>query len=321
MAAAIERGAAMARWKRTVLAACPLPWDDRDRLVEEPLAAAVGRFAAAGLRDLLLLDADGEGGVLAVTEYRQATRVFLEAVKQADGVPVVGVTSPSVAETLRRIDYAAQLGCRTFILSLPQAGALIGPAELEGYFTAILRAFPENDFLHRNRPGSGPTVSPGEYAMLADRHPNLVATLQPGGDPATVAALHEYAPELRHVFGELGFYAGTALGDGCGLLATVAATNPARALAYLDAAERGDLETLTAMYVELAGMTIALQAAAGSTSEAALAKTVAKVIDPDFPTRMLTPYRGADPSGWKWYATALHNRWPQWLPAHLEENP
>jgi dihydrodipicolinate synthase/N-acetylneuraminate lyase len=308
------------RWRRTALAASCVPWDDHDEPIEGLFREAIRRLALGGLRDQCVFATAGESSALSGPLFRRTTAIFLDEAAGAGISPVVGVSGLSVAEARNRIEWAAGEGVRTFLIG-PTAPHGLNDLELRGFFDAICGGHPELEFIHDNPGGAGRLVRPDQYADIADRHANLVGTRYPGGDTGYIAGLAEYAPELRHYFSELGFYAGAALG-GCGLAVTVAASNPARALSYLTAAERGDHAELTTMYRELAGITVVLRAAVGpgAQAECAAGKTIAKVSDPRFPLRLLTPYEPPQPSGWKWYTTALHTRWPRWLPEDLEES-
>src|SRR5262249_48656137 len=130
-----------------------------------------------------------------------------------------------------------------------------------------------------------------------------------------VAGLLRHAPQLRHFFTEPGFYLGAPLGE-CGLLASISASNPPRALAYFPAGPAGAFITLTMLYRGLAGTLGAVpRAPAGmGLNDGAYDKLVAKVAEPDFPLDLLPPYQSSSDDGYRAYLRDLSEHYPGWLP-------
>ena len=230
---------------------------------------------------------------------------------------MVGVIALSTRTVIERIERVAAMGVREFQLSLPNWGAL-SDRELRRFFAETCGRFPELSFLHYNLRRAGRVLTPVEYAELAGRHPNLVATKYGGGDPETIAGLFEYAPMLRHFFTEPGFFVGAPLGP-CGLLASIASTNPRRAQAYLDAARGSDWQTVVAFHRELAAMMTALRAAVGPEPhhDGAYDKILSGLADPGFPARLLAPYEPAPTEAFDRYRNVLAQRFPAWLPPEV----
>jgi dihydrodipicolinate synthase/N-acetylneuraminate lyase len=303
-----------ARYKRTVLATCCLPWREDFTLDEAVFRRSVRNLVAAGLPDLYVFGTAGEGHSVSEAGFRRVVEIFCDEMKRSGGTPMVGVITLSLPAILERIAFAAGLGVRIFQFSLPSWGPL-NDGEMRRFFAEICGSFPELQFLHYNLGRTGRLVRPHEYAELAEAHPNLVATKYGAGDPETVAGLLREAPRIRHFFTELGFYLGAPLGE-CGLLASIAASNPGRASAYFRAGADGDQAALAAYYRELAGMMGAIRRAAGGMglTDGAYDKIVSKVIDPDFPLRLLPPYQGASDEGYRGYLAELTARFPSWVP-------
>jgi dihydrodipicolinate synthase/N-acetylneuraminate lyase len=242
------------------------------------------------------------------------TEAFAEEMRSAGGRAMVGIIDLSLATILERIGFAVGLGITTFQFSLPSWG-MLNDRELVRFFAEICGAFPDCQFLHYNLMRTGRLVRPQQYAELAAAHPNLVATKYGAGDPETVAGLLRHAPELRHFFTELGFFLGAPLGE-CGLLASIASSNPARAWEYFQAGVDGDAARLLDLYRALAGMMDAIRRAAGGIglTDGAYDKIIAKVGEPAFPLRLLPPYQGATEEGYRGYLSELTERFPRWLP-------
>ena len=288
-----------ARYKRTILATCCLPWREDFTLDERLFRKSIRDLVAAGLPDLYVFGTAGEGHSVSDDLFRQVVDVFVDEMDAAGGTPMVGVITLSLATVLDRIGYAASRGVRVFQFSLPAWGPL-NDKELRRYFAEICDSFPDYQFLHYNLMRTGRLVRPQEYAELAEAHPNLVATKYGAGDPETVAGLLRQAPQLRHFFTELGFYLGCPVGE-CGLLASIAASNPASARAYFQAGAGGDQAAFARLYRDLAGMMGAIRRAAGGfgLTDGAYDKIIAKVAHPDFPLRLLPPYQGATDDGYR----------------------
>lgn len=302
-----------ARYKRTVVGTCCLPWRDDDTLDEPRFRRSIRHLVAAGLPDLYVFGTAGEGHAVSDADYRRVVAVFVEEMRAAGGTPMVGVIALSLRTILERIAYAADQGVKVIQFSIPAWGPL-NDRELRQYFAAVCDGFPELQFLHYNLMRTGRLVRPAEYAELAEAHPNLVATKYGAGDPETVAGLLRLAPQLRHFFTEPGFYVGAPLGE-CGFLASIAASNPSRAWAYFRAGVDGDQAALAAYYRELAGMMGAIRSAAGGMglTDGAYDKIISKVADPDFPLRLLPPYQTSTEAGYRAYREALERDFPAWL--------
>jgi dihydrodipicolinate synthase/N-acetylneuraminate lyase len=304
-----------ARFKRTLLATCCLPWREDWTLDEGIFRRSIRHLVRAGLPDLYVFGTAGEGHAVSDGDFRRVVEIFVEEMTAAGGTPMVGVIALSLCTILERIAFAAGLGVRVFQFSLPAWGPL-NDGEMRRFFAEVCGSFPDYRFLHYNLMRTGRLVRPQEYAELAEAHPNLVAVKYGAGDPETVAGLLRHAPQLRHFFTEPGFYLGAPLGE-CGLLASISAGNPERAWAYYRAGVEGDQAALAGYYRELAGVMAAIRRAAGGMglTDGAYDKIVSKVADPGFPLRLLPPYQSATDEGYRGYIAELTARYPDWLPA------
>jgi dihydrodipicolinate synthase/N-acetylneuraminate lyase len=275
----------------------------------------VRNLVAAGLPDLYVFGTAGEGHSVTESNFRRVVELFVEAMAEAGGAaPMVGVINLSLPTVLDRIAFGRGLGVKTFQFCLPAWGA-ITDVEVRRVFAEVCGSFPDLDFLHYNLGRTGRLVRPQEYAELAEAHPNLVATKYGLGDPETVSGLLREAPQLTHFFTEAGFYLGAPLGQ-CGLLASVAASNPRRARQYFEAGAGGDYQRLTELYRELAGVMGAVRRAAGGMgfNDGAYDKLIAKIAEPAFPLGLLPPYQSSNDDGYRQYLADLTAYFPAWLP-------
>jgi dihydrodipicolinate synthase/N-acetylneuraminate lyase len=306
------------RFKPTVLGTCCLPWREDGKLDARLFQKSVRNLVAAGLPDLYVFGTAGEGHSVSEANFRLVVELFVEAMTEGGGAPpMIGVINLSLPTVLDRIAFARDRGVRIFQFCLPAWGA-ITDSEVRQVFKEVCGGFPDAEFLHYNLGRTGRLVRPLEYAEFAQAHENLVATKYGLGDPETVSGLMREAPELTHFFTEAGFYLGAPLGP-CGLLASVAASNPHRAREYFDAGARGDYQRLADLYRELAGVMGAVRRAAGGMglNDGAYDKLVAKLAERDFPLRLLPPYQSSTDEGYNTYLNELTTRFHGWLPTGL----
>lgn len=301
------------RYPRTILATCCVPWNADGSLAEDIFRDSIRLQIADGFRDLYIFGTAGEGYAVSDRQFDTVTRVFVDETRQAGVSPMVGVISLSLTTIIERIERAAAMGVTAFQISLPSWGAL-NDAELARFFDETCGRFPELSFLHYNLSLAKRLVTPDEYAGLAARHPNLVATKYGSADYATVIGLLTKASAIRHFLTDLGFGYGSLVGE-CGFLISLAAVHPARARAYFDAGKRRDAATLAAMGTELAGMVEALKRAVGPGAhmDGAYDKIFARMRDPRFPLRLLPPYQGASEAAFERFVATLRERFPQWV--------
>ncbi len=228
---------------------------------------------------------------------------------------MVGLISLSLPTIQARIARAAALGVRTFQLALPSWGVL-DDVELVAFFDETCGRFPAYQFLHYNLPRAGRLVTPDEYAALAERHPNLVATKNTAPDIARIDGLLRRAGQLRHFLGEAGYAYGSLLGEP-GLLASISAIHAHRARLLFEAGVARDVDRLLALAAEVDGLGRALRAAVGDGAhmDGAYDKLFAALRDPRFPLRVLPPYRGAPAAALEQFRRALAADFPAWVEA------
>lgn len=263
---------------------------------------------------LYIFGTAGEGYAVDDEQFAEITGEFQAEVTAGGGQPMVGVISLSLPTIVRRIAIARELGVRRFQISLPSWGAL-ADAEVDAFFAHTCGRFPDCEFLHYNLLRTKRLLTPDEYARLADRHPNLVATKNSTDAIGRLAGLMRTASQLRHFFTETGFSYASRLGE-CGLLASASTLNHRRCRELFDAARNGDAAKLTAFDEELRAVTQELLAAvgAGPHMDGAFDKLLWRLHDDRFPLRLLPPYLGADESAVGQFIEGVRTRAPRWLP-------
>lgn len=288
---AAQPPASASRYPRVLLGTCVVPWRP-DGTCDEPLFRRVVRHAATQFGPhQYIFGTAGEGYAVTDAQFAALTRLFVEEMSAAGGVPMIGAISLSLGTIQDRIAFAHRLGVREFQLSLPAWGAL-DDVELDRFFADTCGRFPDARFLHYNLARAKRVLTGTDYARLAPRHPNLVA-IKMGGenlpalrDVATAAG----AAGVRCFFTEFGDHA-LREETGCGLLCALGACDPelARRWFAAQATERGLLEPVfRAIHAALKS---ALTGAAHM--DGAYDKMLVKRNLPEFPLALLPPYRGA----------------------------
>lgn len=257
---------------------------------------------------LYIFGTAGEGYAVTDRQFEAVTNVFVEEVRAANGVPMVGVISLSLGTILERIEFASALGVREFQISLPCWGTL-DDGEVERFFEETCGRFPEARFLHYNLSRARRVLTGHDYARLAARHRNLVA-VKMGGEISALADVLRSAPMLRCFFTEFAF---AALGDApnIGLLCALGACEPSLARQFFaaDPSSRREFEpTFRALHA-------AVKNAIGAKAhmDGAYDKMYVKLQCPEFPLRLLPPYASATDAQFEQFratAFALLNRTP-----------
>lgn len=309
------------RYSRRFLGTVCVPWHDDDTVDVPTFRASIRTLVTAGMRDLYIFGTAGEGHAVTDEQFRQVTNVFVDEYLASGGVdPMVGVIGTSLATSLDRVRFAHDLGVRDFQFSLPPWAALT-ERETATVFAAYCDGFADSRFMHYNLLRAGRLVAPQEYAALAARHDNLVATKYGAGEPGQVAGLLAEAPEVRHFFTENGYAVGAPLGE-CGFIASVASSNPVRAQRYADAGAEANANELALLHAELSGLNAALAATLGpGRIDGTYDKAIHRLVNPDFPLRLLPPFEGASVAEFEAYRSIVSDRYPQWLPERGTADP
>jgi dihydrodipicolinate synthase/N-acetylneuraminate lyase len=303
----------MPRYKQTILGTCCVPWNDDGTLAESIFRKSIRGLITSGIPDLYIFGTAGEGYAVTENLFDRITKIFVEEMREAGSEPMVGAISLSLPTILDRIERAGKMGVRQFQISLPSWGAL-SDKELMTFFQEVCGRFPEFQFLHYNLPRTKRIVMPKEYAVLAAKHPNLVASKCAIGEVSMIAGLLQHAGEMRHFFTEQNFAAGSLLGE-CGFLISIASINPRRARQYFEAGAKRDGDTLRTMRAELMGLHAEMMGAVGSTPyiDGAYDKLFSRIAVNEFPLRLLPPYDYVSDAAFEKFWAAVQEKYPQWM--------
>lgn len=301
------------RMEPRILGTVCVPWTERFEFDEARFRRVVRDLLGKGLKDLYVFGTAGEGHAVDDRQFRAVAGTFFDEMKLGGGLCQLGVIGLSVPQVKARIEMGLELGFRSFQISFPSWGA-VNNREMQLFFDAILGAYPACEFLHYNLLRGLRKMTGREYAEVAARHANLVATKSGGNAPAQILGLLRHAPELCHFMTELDFSMASLFGE-AGLLISLGALNPRRARAFFEAARRQDREAIAAAareYSEL--LELVLQSVkSGAHMDGAYDKLFVKAALPDFPLRLLPPYQGASDEEFSVFQQALKSRFPQWM--------
>jgi dihydrodipicolinate synthase/N-acetylneuraminate lyase len=299
------------RYPADIMGTCVVPWTDAYAFDEEMFRAQVRNLAENLTSHLYVFGTAGEGYAVTDSHFESITRSFLEEAVSSGAQATVGLISLSLSVIIERIEKALDWGASRFQISLPCWGAL-NDRELEVFFRETCGRFRDCQFMHYNLLRTKRLITPAEYGRLAEEHPNFVATKNTKDDEAFLSELLTAAPQLQHFLGESGYVRMRDRFE-CGLLISVASTNPKRAREFFNS--RG--EDLTAHRGELRQALAALKETVGPEPliDGAYDKLLYKLGTPEFPLRLLPPYVSVDEAtALTAYRDAMTRLAPMWLP-------
>jgi dihydrodipicolinate synthase/N-acetylneuraminate lyase len=300
------------RYHSCILAACCVPWKEDGGLAEEIFRREIRKLLANLTRDIYLFGTAGEGYAVTDKQFDQIVRIFREETNLPDVRGMVGVITLSLPTMIERIERAREMGVRYFQISLPSWGALTD-GELKQFFKEICGRFPDCAFLHYNLMRTKRLVTPSEYAVLANDHPNLVAAKNSTDSIERIQGLMTKAPQLQHFFTETGYGYASQIGE-CGLLISIASVHFVEAKRYFEAGQRGDSAALLRGQQELLGMISDIVALDRNEAhmDGAYDKVFCKIHDPEFPLCLLSPYAGLSDETFRKIVTLIQSKYPRW---------
>jgi 4-hydroxy-tetrahydrodipicolinate synthase len=209
-----------------------IDWDAFDALIERQLAAGVAGLVPVGTTgEAATLTAAEADAVIARTVERAKDKAYILA----------GTGSNSTQKTIDATKRATELGVDGVLVVTPYYNK---PSQqgLINHFSAVADATTADVVLYSVPGRAGVEIAPSTAGSLAQRHLNIVAIKEAGGDPARVTDLRTAAPGLAVHCGDdglaLAFY---ALGA-CGLTSVFSNYDPEVCVALYNAWSSGDRE-------------------------------------------------------------------------------
>lgn len=289
-----------------------LPWTERHAFDRPTFDRAVDAVAPR-VDHLYVFGTAGEGHAVSSRQFHEVTRAFVEATARHDCRPMVGIISTSMSETVDRIDAAWDLGVDRFQVSLPSWGACT-ESEAFDFVAGLCGRSPRARFMLYDVKRSGRLLSAEEYGRLHAALPNLVAAKLAGTTAERAAAVQAAAPGLRLFLTEKAFAEASALGLQAGLLASYATLHWGRCRAFYEAGVAGDARRLASDREEMSALLSLMRQSVDPEPhmDGAFDQMFLKRHVPEFPLRLLPPYRSMSDAAFDRFMGALAGALPSW---------
>ena len=299
------------RYPNVILATACIPWTADLAFDEAAFTAQVHSLIDRDIRHIYLFGTAGEGYAVSDRQFGEITAAFARAMSGPDLYPMVGLISLSLTTMKYRLQFAYNLGIRDFMFALPSWG-MLQDDELSCFLHQLCDPYPDCRFAHYNLMRSKRLLNIGEYERYAGELPNLAAVKFSTSDPAIIRGLAASACPLRFFLTEQGFAEGSLQGD-FGLLLSVASSRISQAHVFHQAGRQRDAGTLQKMQQELGQMVQELIRCVGNRIDGGYDKIFCKIINRDFPLRLLPPYLGASDQAFEQYCQFLRQQLPHWI--------
>lgn len=300
------------RYPRTILATACIPWTETNTFDEKIFRQQIRDLISRDIRNIYLFGTAGEGYAVTEEQFESIVKVFAEEMQSPGLYPMVGLISLSLPNMLQRLRKAYSFGIRDFQFSLPSWSAL-QDEELSSFVHQLCDPFPDCRFMHYNLMNSKRLLGILEYEKLAEEVPNFVGVKFTNPDNITILDIVNSHCPLQFFLTELAFAFGSMVGE-FGFLISLASTNIKRAWEYFNAGVYMEKDKLLAMQQEFFFILKALIKAVGSTKiDGAYDKIFCKILNKDFPLRLLPPYECTREEGFAEYCSFLGKEYPQWM--------
>lgn len=294
------------------LGASLVPWTSGYQLDTDMFRSHIDRQIEEGMDHLYVFGTAGEGASVTDDQFVSVSSVFADQTRKRGIEPMVGVINLSMGTMVSRIEVARSLGVRRFQISMPSWAALTDD-EMMDFFGEVLSGFPDCEFLHYNVARAKRQLTAAEYAVLASRHPNLVATKQSTDSMKQISALMAAAPQLRHYFVDGGYGYASLFGD-CGLIPSLANCHPERLREYVAAGTAREIDGLLRFQTDLWSLVDGLLSVTPGPRriDGAYEKLILGLTMADFPLRLLPPYSGFSDEDRMAFASWIDTNLPHW---------
>lgn len=299
------------KFPEAIMATCCIPWKE-DFSLDEDMFRSLIRLTLEHTPYVYLFGTAGEGYAIQGDLYKRVVSVFADEVAKNNGFPMVGVISASLQEMHERIETAKALGIRLFQISLPCWDIPKGE-EIDIFFDSLLSKHTDCKFMHYNRRLQGTVLGVEEYTRLSAAHPNLIGAKISTDSLRYVDSLMTSDLPLQWFFTTPGF-ALASMYSKCGLLISAASINWDMAKRYFQAGLQKDYAALIGYQKDLIGLVNRLVGIMppGTHIDGAYDKLFPKMYLPEFPSRLLPPYKGADEETFMKFKEIVMEYYPNW---------
>lgn len=301
------------RYPATGLGAALLPWNEDFTLDEALFRKGLRGMIDGGLKYIYTFGTAGEGFAVDDDEFIHINSVFIEEMKAAGAVPIVGCISLSAAQMIRRLRSAYELGARDFQISFPSWGALTD-AEVDVFFHQVCDSFPDCKFMHYNNGGrSKKLLRAKDYIRLAEEIPNLAAVKFMNDSLEDVINVVKADCPIQFILSEYGYGFGCLFGE-CGMLFSSTSTHFPTAWRLLRAGQEQDIGIIVELEKEVAvSQEILFETCNTPVINAAYDKLYIKATIPEFPMRLYPPYQTFSDRQVSDYFNQMRARLPRWF--------
>ena len=300
------------RYPSTILATACIPWTESYELDERIFRNEIRGLVKRGIHNIYLFGTAGEGYAVTDEQFEAIVKIFADEMKAPDLYPMVGIVSLSFTTMLKRIKIAYSYGIRDFQFSLPSWGAL-QDEELYFFVHQLCDPFPDCRFLNYNIPRTKRVMGMTEFKRLADEIPNFVGVKYSNPDISTTLDIANSNTPLQFFLTEIAFGYASMVGE-FGFLISLGNCRIERAWEYFNAAVKKDKDKLLQIQQECILLSRGLmKALGGNRIDGAYDKVFCKLMDPDFPLRLLPPYSYASDEQFNQYWEFLKNECPLWF--------
>ena len=184
-----------------VMPAITTPFTEHDEIDHEFLAKHANWMVDQGCTGIIPFGSLGEGATLEFDERAACLDTLVSAV--GDRVPVIpAISALSTRTAIKLAEMAANMDCRGLMVLPPYVHK--GPwEEMKAHFEAVFASTDLPCMLYNNPIAYGVDVTPEQMADLVDRHDNLVAMKDSGGDHRRITANHALMGDRLALFAGL----------------------------------------------------------------------------------------------------------------------
>lgn len=301
------------RYPQEIMATACIPWNEDWVLQEACFRKQIRNLVSRGIRHIYLFGTAGEGYAVTDEQFEEIVKVFSEEMNYSSLHPMVGLIHLSFPSMLKRLQIAYDMGIKEFQFSFPSWGALTD-IEVESFMHALCDPYPDCKFLLYHIGRSKKTLQISDFIRLSNTFHNFVGAKYSTTDVGVIHGLVEMNSPLRIFFTELGFSYANMIGGDAGLLLSVGNSNIQRAQEFYQSAISGDLEKTIVFQQEVYGLLDAIIRSVGSGYiDGAYDKIFCKLVDSEFPLRLLPPYQSSTDVQYYAYKKELERLYPRWL--------
>lgn len=300
------------RYPCTILASAVIPWAENNEFDEKIFRRQIRAITGRGITHIYVFGTAGEGYAVSDEQYEEVIRTFADEMKAPGLEPMAGVISMSQTTVLKRIKMAYRYGLRDFMITMPCWGAL-SDAETNRFFHDVCDPFPDCRFVYYNLLRTKRLLTVQELTVLSGEIPNLAGAKFCSNDFFVVGEIATANSPLQFFVTEAALLHGNLLGE-CSLLITVGNINIKKAFEYYNAAVSGETGKAIPLYREIMAMNRTLhRLCEGTKIDGAYDKMFSKLVDSEFPLRLLPPYTCYGEEVFEKFRCFVKENYPDWL--------